>query len=142
MLVIPILVDGADMPSSDELPRPLAGLAYRNAVRLDHETFPSDIHRLLSAIRRALSMRGRQVDYPAIQRHSPQVVENQSVRQYPLLPVPLQSHAEASDFMANKDADVDTHGVPWRWRAVHVFGFFYHIAGRSEPWSSIAQLGV
>jgi hypothetical protein len=50
--VIPILIDGASMPRQGDLPRRLVGLARRNAVRLDHETFRTDIERILSAIDR------------------------------------------------------------------------------------------
>ena len=37
--VIPVLVDGASMPASDELPEALQGLARRHAIQLDHESF-------------------------------------------------------------------------------------------------------
>jgi WD40 repeat protein len=40
--VLPILADGARMPARDDLPPPLADLATRNAVRVDHETFGRD----------------------------------------------------------------------------------------------------
>jgi hypothetical protein len=52
--VIPVLVDGAVMPSRYELPEGLQGLALRNAVRLDHETFRTDVVTLLDAVERAL----------------------------------------------------------------------------------------
>jgi TIR domain len=54
VVVVPILVDGARMPPSNALPRSIAALARRNAIRLDHESFPSDSARLMSAIGRAL----------------------------------------------------------------------------------------
>lgn len=52
--VVPVLVDGALMPRRDELPTALHGLARRHGVRLDHETFRSDIAVLLTAIEKAL----------------------------------------------------------------------------------------
>jgi hypothetical protein len=52
--VIPVLVDEAKMPTARDLPDALRGLATRNAVRLDHETFGSDVGRLLSAVERIL----------------------------------------------------------------------------------------
>ena len=52
--VIPVLVDNMAMPSVGDLPQKLAGLARRNAVRLGHETFRSDIERILPAIDRAI----------------------------------------------------------------------------------------
>jgi hypothetical protein len=52
--VIPVLVDEAAMPTVADLPVDLAGLARRNAVRIDHDTFSTDIHRLLDAIGQTL----------------------------------------------------------------------------------------
>lgn len=52
--VIPVLVDGAVMPDRYDLPEGLQGLARRNAVRLDHETFRSDIATLLDTVDRIL----------------------------------------------------------------------------------------
>ena len=52
--VIPILVEGAPMPRLRDLPRPLAGLARRNAMTMRHESFPYDAERLLEAIERVL----------------------------------------------------------------------------------------
>jgi roadblock/LC7 domain-containing protein len=53
--VIPILVEGAPMPRLRDLPRPLAGLARRNAMTMRHESFPYDAERLLEAIERVLA---------------------------------------------------------------------------------------
>jgi hypothetical protein len=50
--VIPVLVDGARMPTRNELPEALAGLASRQAVPLRHESFTSDASRLVAAIER------------------------------------------------------------------------------------------
>jgi len=50
VLVIPVLVDGASIPRRDELPESLMSLARRNAIRLDHESFSSDIGRLLDLL--------------------------------------------------------------------------------------------
>lgn len=52
--VIPVLTDEARMPTADELPPRLRPLATRNAARLDHETFSSDIERLLSTVGKIL----------------------------------------------------------------------------------------
>lgn len=52
--VVPVLVDEAGMPRSAELPESLVALATRNAVRLDHETFSSDVRHLLGAVERIL----------------------------------------------------------------------------------------
>ncbi len=48
--VIPILVEGAEMPRRHELPDSLARLARRNALILRHESFRSDADRLIRAI--------------------------------------------------------------------------------------------
>ncbi|MFC9659952.1 TIR domain-containing protein [Nocardia sp. NPDC127606] len=52
--VIPVLVDGADMPRSSELPPSIESLAVRNAIRLSHESFRSDVNRLLDRLTRLL----------------------------------------------------------------------------------------
>jgi hypothetical protein len=48
--IIPILVDGASMPTQHELPAPMKALARRNAERLDYERFDQDVRRLLRAL--------------------------------------------------------------------------------------------
>jgi hypothetical protein len=52
--VIPVLVDGAEPPSSDDLPAALAALARLQSVRLDHSTFDSDLNALVAALGRVL----------------------------------------------------------------------------------------
>jgi TIR domain len=53
--VIPILTEGAVMPTPHDLPESLAGLARRNALLIRHESFSSDAGRLITAIEPALS---------------------------------------------------------------------------------------
>jgi sugar lactone lactonase YvrE len=48
--VIPILIEGAQMPRRQELPENLASLARRNALSVRHESFRADAERLLAAI--------------------------------------------------------------------------------------------
>ncbi len=50
--VIPVLVDGAVMPARSELPPELSPLASRQAVTIRHESFSSDVSRLIAAIER------------------------------------------------------------------------------------------
>jgi hypothetical protein len=50
--VVPVLLDGAEMPDRDDLPEQLRPLVRRQAVRVDHETFASDVTRLLDMITR------------------------------------------------------------------------------------------
>ncbi|MGH6673667.1 MAG: TIR domain-containing protein, partial [Xanthobacteraceae bacterium] len=52
--VIPVLVGGAPMPRPDDLPEPLRPLARRNAVRLTHERFRSDVQGLVKALQQSL----------------------------------------------------------------------------------------
>ena len=53
--VIPVLIDGAAMPRSDQLPSGLSELAFRQAVKVSHAQFRSDCTRLMDAITRMLS---------------------------------------------------------------------------------------
>jgi hypothetical protein len=48
--VIPVLVDGAEMPSPDDLPDSLAAFTRRNAVRLTHDRFRADVQGLVGAV--------------------------------------------------------------------------------------------
>jgi TonB family protein len=52
--VVPVLVRGAKMPSSEQLPEELKELAYRNCIELTHARWKSDIHLLVEALRRSL----------------------------------------------------------------------------------------
>jgi tetratricopeptide (TPR) repeat protein len=52
--VIPVLVDGASMPRSTDLPDNLKGLARRNAVRVSDTGFDDDCRRLILAIEQVL----------------------------------------------------------------------------------------
>jgi hypothetical protein len=51
--VIPVLVDGALMPRSTQLPDDLQPIVHRQAVELSHTRFPTDSERIISAINRA-----------------------------------------------------------------------------------------
>src|SRR5262249_39652061 len=53
--VIPILVEGAVMPAQKDLPDSLVGLVRRNALLIRHESFRSDVERLVTAIDRVLA---------------------------------------------------------------------------------------
>jgi hypothetical protein len=59
--VIPILVDGADPPIPEDLPDALKPLATRNAMRIDHETFRSDVAALTIKIEEILPPRNSQL---------------------------------------------------------------------------------
>lgn len=53
--VIPLLVQRATMPSAEDLPEPLKGLARRNALELHDTNWSSDMDRLLSVLDTALA---------------------------------------------------------------------------------------
>jgi hypothetical protein len=52
--IIPVLVNNAEMPASDELPETLKPLAHINAVRLTHERFEADVQGIVNQLKRAL----------------------------------------------------------------------------------------
>ncbi len=52
--VIPLLLDGATMPTEAELPAPLRPLARRNAIEIGHTRFEADIERLVAALRETI----------------------------------------------------------------------------------------
>jgi len=54
MRVIPLLLDGAAMPSEAQLPAVLRPLARRNALEIDNARFAADIERLVAALRATL----------------------------------------------------------------------------------------
>ena len=54
MRVLPLLLDGALMPSEAQLPEDLRALARRNALELDNSRFAADMARLVAALRETL----------------------------------------------------------------------------------------
>jgi formylglycine-generating enzyme required for sulfatase activity len=52
--VIPVLVDGVDMPQSNELPENLKALSRRNALQVNHHSFNPDVYRLIEHTKSAL----------------------------------------------------------------------------------------
>ena len=52
-VVVPLLVNGARMPTADELPETIAGLAGRNAVVLPGDEIASEVDTLLASVERA-----------------------------------------------------------------------------------------
>ena len=52
--MIPVLVDGASMPRSRDLPNELQSLVRRNALEVSHNRFRTDSERLINALERAL----------------------------------------------------------------------------------------
>ena len=54
MQVIPVLLDGAQMPDATSLPANLQALAGRHALELRHSHYAADLDRLLAALRQTL----------------------------------------------------------------------------------------
>ena len=75
--IIPILVDGANMPRADELPAGLSGLVRRQALELSPSRFEYDTSRLLKVLDTTLAeMRTAQDDAAAISTSAaPQAVQ-------------------------------------------------------------------
>lgn len=57
MALIPLLLDGAAMPTEHELPESLSALARRQALPIDNARFDADIARLEAVLRKALAQR-------------------------------------------------------------------------------------
>lgn len=55
--VIPVLVEGAEMPGSDVLPDDLKALARRNAIELTDKRWEFDISKLVETLNKALDVR-------------------------------------------------------------------------------------
>lgn len=54
--VIPVLVEGAQMPASDDLPEDLAALARRNAIELTDRRWEFDVSQLVDTLRKVLDL--------------------------------------------------------------------------------------
>ena len=52
--VIPVLLDGAVMPTEESLPEPLRALARRNAIEISNTRFKSDSDRLIEVVAKVL----------------------------------------------------------------------------------------
>jgi formylglycine-generating enzyme required for sulfatase activity len=59
--VIPILLDGARMPSASELPEGLKPLSRRNAFKISNEQFGRDVTALIEKIREGANGSGRRI---------------------------------------------------------------------------------
>ena len=53
-LVIPVLVDGGEVPAAVDLPKSIRGLARRSGIKISHERFKSDVKDLVRILREAL----------------------------------------------------------------------------------------
>jgi formylglycine-generating enzyme required for sulfatase activity len=62
--VIPVLVDGADLPHAGDLPAELRALTKRNAVSVQADTFDAQLTRIESELRTVLAAAGEPVALP------------------------------------------------------------------------------
>lgn len=53
--VIPVIVEGAQVPQAEELPRSLESLARRNGIEMSHANFGSDTAKLIATLDRIIS---------------------------------------------------------------------------------------
>jgi formylglycine-generating enzyme required for sulfatase activity len=82
--VIPVLVDGASMPRSRDLPDDLKSLARRNALEVSHNRFRADLERLIGAVERAVektTVQNREGEPSAAVTPSPPVITAPSVEE-------------------------------------------------------------
>jgi hypothetical protein len=63
--IVPILLEGAEMPSSELLPDSLVSLSYRQALELRHETFARDVERLEQGISELVTRHALEIAEPA-----------------------------------------------------------------------------
>jgi len=73
--VIPVLVQGASMPKTADLPEELKPLRKRNAIELSSSRFHTDVDRLIEAIERAMDEAEREKSPPGAMRSLHQLPE-------------------------------------------------------------------
>ena len=64
--MIPVLINGADMPVEDELPEDLKSLSRRHALELRHTRFAADADAIAAALKDALPKRKSRWPYMAV----------------------------------------------------------------------------
>ena len=68
--VIPIVVQGARMPGTDDLPDNLKSLARRQALTLSHEDWEHDVGKLTAALARIPGLERKAPDEPQVERRT------------------------------------------------------------------------
>ena len=108
--IIPVLVNGAEMPIAGHLPESLRPLARRNAVRLTHERFKADVSALVKQLEKALQNAEavRQAEQSAKEAETAMAVERQKAR----LPHELSpEHIAKAEELANWDFIKDNNSA-------------------------------
>lgn len=98
--VIPVLVDGAIMPRSLDLPDDLKALTRRNAIEISHTRFSMDAERLIRAIEQAfeqIEIDHRDTEYEAVE--IPEQLPQARIEE--LLPVQIQQSEKRIPIRSN-----------------------------------------
>jgi hypothetical protein len=103
--VIPVLVDGARMPSADELPSSLAGLVRRQALELRPTYFDTDFERLVGVLERTLT----KAQVP-LERDARKATDRQAAEQRHYVKQEAQGNQEAIDQIEQR-ADIAAASV-------------------------------
>jgi hypothetical protein len=74
--VIPVLVDGARIPTADELPEDLKGLSRRNGLDVHHASFQRDMNKLVQALKDILGDAGQLSSPIPVSAPAPAVLSN------------------------------------------------------------------
>lgn len=106
--VIPTLVQGAEMPGSDQLPEPLEGLSRRNALELSDGRWRYDIDRLAQLLEH---IQQQAVEVQAAQQETVQTVEPERPRPVPKPPARELPKSEATEAAAPRGVS----GRRWIW---------------------------
>jgi hypothetical protein len=122
--ILPVLVDGATPPPAAQLPEALVPLARRNAMRLDHETFRSDVDAVLEAVARYWKRHGstRRTAtkhlMSASRKMSPAGLSTPALNVLPKLSLPGRVHRSTSKPVAQSNPPVHRRGSTCRCRRV------------------------
>jgi hypothetical protein len=143
--VIPLLVDEVAMPRREELPDRLKPLSRRNAARLDHETFRTDIQRITTAVERAVRPPPHAntpatvtTPIPQIQHAAPS--PRSPIPQPPVFPSqqPRPTRPRSSQSRSTSNEGIPPANLPLGQRKIPI----YRVALRIGLWWTIVILGL
>lgn len=132
------------MPRTDDLPEVLRGLARRNAVRLDHETFRSDVNHLLTALERILAAGAyARPSQTADSSSAERVPKSLGSDTHPINPATGTQKADSNDDVIS--APTGPHRPPIPYRVFHGTSSIhprvlpmYRVVGRIALWWGIS----
>jgi TPR repeat protein len=120
--VIPILVEGAVMPRSVDLPEDLKPLARRNALRVDNDRFRADAERLIGAVERTLEsarveQQHQEHDQRLTSEKEPLKAERRQKEAQDRLKTERQEHAASKAPPSSRTAPIEATVTPKKlWR--------------------------